>query len=391
MKGLYVLLGLIFVCRFPAGAQIITSIAANESGADISWPTGIAVDHSGQVYFSDVAARMIRKINSAGVISTYAGTPSGTYSGYITGDGGPATAANLDGPFEIAFDAAGDLYIGNLGYTVRKINTAGIITTVAGRYDTCSLCPTGIGGPATAAYLDSPSAVGTDRQGNFYTSDRRKQIYRIDTSGIITSICGTGISGYNGDGGPATDAQIVYADKMTCDDAGNLYFCDQYRVRKIDASGIITTIAGDSVVGIYNGDGIPATDAQLYPWGLSLDRLGNIFVADWGNSRIRKISPDGLISTIAGFSDYGSYSGHNGDGIQATSALLDFPYDVCVDVAENIYIADAANYRIRKVSGIAGDTAVCVGGTLSLRDIAPGGVWSSSNSNASVNAAGAVK
>ena len=398
MRWFIVFIGIFFTNAYVANAQIITTIAGNgivgyccdggpATAGQFQYPIGITKNHSGHDIFVVDEVGQIRKIDSVGIITSIAGSH---YSGAIhDGDGGSATASGLESPFKLAFDNSGNLFISQAAYTVRKINTLGIINCAAGRYDTCSACGVIDGEPATTAYLHDPATIATDDQGNLYISDERAKIYKVDTSGIITTFAGTGVGGFSGDGGPATDAEAG-AISMVFDGVGNMFFSDEIHVRKIDAAGIISTIAGTGTSTFLSGEGGPATAAGLSALGISLDRLGNVFIADYYNSRIRKISPDGIITTVAGTGyQWGDYQydgdGYNGDGIQATDAELNFPTDVYVDVAENIFIVDNQNYRIRKVNGISGDTAVCVGATLTLTDIAPGGVWSSSNSNATVS------
>jgi sugar lactone lactonase YvrE len=266
------------------------------------------------------------------------------------GDGGPATNAGLCGPTDVALDAEGNMYISDTGEycsgpggrTVRKVDPDGTITTVAG---TGEYGFSGDGGPATKARLDFPNAVAVDREGNLYISDGLNyRIRKVDKSGIITTFAGTGEEVYSGDGGPATSAKLTEPDQMTFDDRGNLYFVDYTSVRKIDPSGTITTVAGTGQEG-FSGDGGPATEAKFEANALALDRKGNMYIADTENNRIRKVDRDGIIHTVAG----AGKEGYSGDGGPATEAALNLPTGIAVDGEGNLFIACHHNSRIRKV------------------------------------------
>ncbi len=277
---------------------IITTIAgtgvAGYSGdgglataAQLRYPVGIAVDADNNIYVSDVQNARIRKITPAGIISTYAGNGTGGYSG----DGGPATAAQLSGPGYICFDAGGSLYIPeNNNNTVRRVDPSGIITTIAG---TGEAGFGGDGGPATAAKLKSPYGVLVDKYGVVYISDySNNRIRRIDRYDTISTIAGTGDIGYNGDGIMASAAQVFMPLCIVADNAGNIYFGDTYnkRVRKIDTSGKISTVAGTGALG-YSGDGGPATAARFNTiTGLTFDASGNLYIADRGSESVRKVT-----------------------------------------------------------------------------------------------------
>ena len=222
----------------------------------------------------------------------------------------------------------------------------GIITTVAG---TGTLGYTGDGIAATGSELSNPVAVATDRSGNFYISDQTNhRIRMVNTSGVITTIAGNGTAGYSGDGLAATNAEMHSAVGLIVDSAGNVYFVDEVSmvVRKINTSGIISTVAGNGTMG-YSGDGTAASAAQLHsPTDVTMDAAGNLFIADAGNNCVRKVNTAGIISTVAG----NGSSGFSADGTLATNAVFNSMGSVAVDVAGNIYIADGANPRIRKVN-----------------------------------------
>src|SRR5215216_4951934 len=266
------------------------------------------------------------------------------------GDGGPAKSAGLCGPTDVAIDAEGNMYIADTGVycigpggdTVRKVDPHGTITTVAG---TGEAGFSGDGGPATKARLDFPSAVAVDREGNLYIADGLNyRIRKVDQDGIITTFAGTGEAGHSGDGGPATSAKLTEPDQMTFDARGNLYFVDYTSVRKIDPSGTITTVAGTGRFG-FSGDGGPAIQARFEANALALDREGNMYIADTENNRIRKVDKEGIIHTIAGTGK----EGYSGDGGPATEAALNLPTGIALDGEGNLFIACHHNSRVRKV------------------------------------------
>src|SRR5215217_9327185 len=266
------------------------------------------------------------------------------------GDGGPATEAGLCGPTDVALDAEGNMYISDTGEycsgpggdTVRKVDPHGTITTVAG---TGEAGFSGDGGPATKARLDFPSAVAVDREGNLYIADGSNyRIRKVDEGGIITTFAGTGKARHSGDGGPATSAQLREPDQMTFDAKGNLYLADYTSVRKIDPSGTITTVAGTGRFG-FSGDGGPATEAKLTASDVALDDKGNLYISDTEHHRIRKVDRDGIIHTVAGTGK----EGYSGDGGPATKAALALPTGIAVDGEGNLFIACHHNSRVRKV------------------------------------------
>lgn len=281
-------------------------------------------------------------------IATIAGT---TVAGF-SGDNGPATAAQLYGPLGIAVDSAGNIYFADrFNDRVRKINTTGIITTIAG---------TGTGGyngddiAATTAQLNDPFGVAVDNAGNVYVADHSNhRVRRISNTGIITTVAGTGTAGYNGDDIAATTAQLNEPRGVAVDKFGHLFIADQAnnRVRQVTLStGIISTIAGNGTQG-FSGDGGPATAAMLNgPYAMAADTFHNLYICDVDNQRVRKINWAGTITTVAG-TGVGSY---NADGIPATNAQLNEPIGIAVNAGGELFIADAWNERIRKVdlSGI---------------------------------------
>jgi sugar lactone lactonase YvrE len=266
------------------------------------------------------------------------------------GDGGPATEAGFCGPNDVAFDTAGNIYIsdggiycgGPGGHTVRKVNPDGTITTVAGTREAGF---SGDGGPATKAQLNVPIAVAVDQKGNLYITDESNyRIRKVDKDGIITTFAGTGEGGYSGDGGPATSAKLIDPGGLAFDAKGKLYIADYKSIRKIDPSGTITTVAGTGQAG-FSGDGGPATEAKLTAYDVALDGQGNIYISDTENNRVRKVDRDGIITTVAG----SGKRGYSGDGGPATEAALRDPVGIAVDGEGNVFFTDHHNSVVRKV------------------------------------------
>jgi len=359
----------------PAGT--ITTLAGNgqfkyggdgglAAAASLNEPGGVALDAAGNLYTADSFNSRIRKVTPGGTIATVAGNGQSGYSG----DGGPATAASLTYPSGVAVDAAGNLYIGDMwNGRIRKVTPAGTITTVAGSWRAGY---SGDGGPATAASLNGPQGVAVDAAGNLYIADGDNwRIRKVTPGGTIATVAGSGHQGYSGDGGPATAASLSYPSGVAVDAAGNLYIADRLnnRIRKVTPSGTIATVAGNGQSG-YSGDGGPATAASLsYPSGVAVDAAGNLYIADPGNSRIRKVTPAGTITTVVGRWQ----AGYSGDGGPATAASLYWPEGVAVDAAGNLYIADTVNGRIRKVLAAppafgAAPTALAFSATAGIAD-----------------------
>jgi len=351
-KYLVFLLYLIFnsFIGVPVHAQIITTIAGSDSfyigdggpatDALLFNPYSVAVDGSGNFYIADRDNNRIRKVNAAGIITTIAGTGDPGY----TGDNSAATAAKINYPMGVAVDNSGNVFFTDRNNNcIRKINSVGIINTIAG---TGAMGNSGDGGPATLAQMNAPVGICLDRSGNVYVCDAYNSRIRIvDTYGIITTIAGSSTSGFSGDGGMATNAQINEPYCVTIDKIGNLYFTDNWnrRIRKINTSGTISTIAGTGTLG-FSGDGSPATSAEFnFPAGIAVDNLGNVYVCDAGNERIREINTSGIISTIAG----NGIVGFEGDGSLAVSSELYGSTGVTLDSNGYIYIADLGNNRIR--------------------------------------------
>ena len=345
----------------PAGT--ITTVAGG-AGSDVPYGV-VAVDPSGNLYIAN--DDQILRVSEAGIVTTLSGSGSCCYSG----DGGPATNARLSYLFGLALDGSGNVYIADTGDgLVHKVSAAGIISTVAGGGSSYP----GDGGPATSTQLGGPSGVAVDAGGNLYFADYcDNRVRKVSAAGIITTVAGNGSPGYSGDGGPATSAQLNNPNGVAVDASGNLYIADtgNNRIRKVSAAGIITAVAGDGSYG-YSGDGGPATSAQLNgPFGAAVDASGNLYIADTGNGRVRRVSTAGIITTVAGTARTGFCCDYSGDGGPATSANLDLPHGVAVDASGNLYIADSYNQRVRKVSAAGIIMTVAGGGSSDPGDGGP--------------------
>ena len=312
-------------------------------------------DAVGNLYIADNGNHRIRRVDTRGTITTVAGTGARGYGG----DGGPALQARLASPTDVAVDAAGNLYIADSrNHRIRRVDTRGIITTVAG---TVVGAYSGDGGLAVQAHLRSPTGVTVDAAGNLYIADSRNhRIRRVDRSGTITTVAGTGEEGGSGDGGPAVQAHLRSPTGVTVDAAGNLYISDtgNHRIRRVDTRGSLTTVAGTGARG-YSGDGRPATSAYLsVPTAVTVDTSGNLYIADSDNECIRRVDTRGRITTVAGT----GARGYSGDGGSAIGASLDSPKGVAVDGTGNLYIADSNNDRIRRVDATGGIVTIAGGG-----------------------------
>ena len=316
-------------------------------------PTGIAVDRSGNLYIADWGNNRIRMVTASnGIISTIAGSSTIGYSG----DGGPAAQATFKDINGLAVDSSGNLYIADSGNcAIRKISTGGIIRTVAGGQ--CGFA--GDNGPATKAEIGGPNGVAVDAAGNMYIADPANQRIRyVNTSGIITTIAGTGTAGFSGDGSSATAATFSDPAAVAVDASGALYVADidNGRVRRFVVGGNIATFAGTAT---SVGDGGPSTQARLdSPNSAAVDSSGNLYIADIAANRVRKVTPSGTITTLAG----NGQSGYGGDNGLSSSAILAMPYSVAVDSAGNVYIADSDNGRIRRVNATTGIITTFAGG-----------------------------
>lgn len=347
------------LCAAPAGASSgdIATVAGDgtagyggdtgpATAAQLDHPSGVAVDAGGAVFVADYANNRVRRVGTDGIITTVAGTGTAGFSG----DGGVATAAELNGPIDVAVDRDGNLYVADAwNNRVRRISPGGTITTFAGNG---SGTFTGDGGPATSAALNFPSGIAVDPVGFVYVADSwNSRVRRVElSSGTITTVAGGGLAGL-GDGGPATAAQLDSPTDVAVAPDGSFVIADAWtnRIRRVDLGGAITTVAGSGVEGA-GGDGGPATSAQLFsPNGVVVDPSGQLFIADTDNGRVRKVDTTGTISTVAGTGVFG----YNADGIPATSAHLWAPIGLAVDASGNLLVGDNGNSRVRMVETAA--------------------------------------
>ncbi len=382
-RYLYFLLCIVLIgAAFPGRSQIITTFAGNGTAgytgdggpaflATLDTPTALAIDKHGNIYINDQINYCVRKVSPSGVITTVAG--NGLHGN--AGENVVATTAPLGTNWGVAVDTAGNIYITDQdNHKVRKVNTAGYMTTYAGTGVPGS---TGDGGQATNATLYRPIGIAVDLAGNVYVGDADTFLVRkITPSGIISTVAGNGLQGFIGDGGPATDARLsngIFG--LATDASGNLYICDgnNNRIRRVTPSGVINTVAGNGAPPGFGGDGGQATAATLNK-PLSVFVANNVlYFSDCDNNRVRKVLKNGEIRTIAGTGT----PGYNGDNIPATNARLNGPIGIVVDTAENIYFSDHHNSRVRRINNILSfiygdDEAITIcqdAGPVSLNDI----------------------
>lgn len=355
MKLTKLVLWLVFLsATMSAQEPIITTIAGNgtfgaagnggpATAASLKGPVVLAVDNDGTVYVD--CQPLVRRISPSGIITVFAGTDTPGYAG----DGNPATDARIGTISGLASNGDGVLFIADRYFhAIRKVHPSGTITSCAGNG---SGTYSGDGGPAISAGIPRPCGLAMGAAGELYIADTgSRRIRKVDPVGNITTVAGAGTPGYSGDGGAATSAEIQNSQYIATDNVGNIYLsdCANHVVRKVSASGIITTVAGNGVAG-YSGDGGAATDAQLnYPSGMAVDADGNLYIADRLNSRIRKVSAGGIISTFSGV----GVPGYEGDGGPASAAKLNEPMGLAFDGAGNLYVADRKNFVVRKISGV---------------------------------------
>ena len=334
------------------GTNLLNGTITTVMGGDAD---GLAMDATGNLLIVNQNAHRIFKVDTNGIITTVAGNGTDGFSG----DGGAATNAELSDPEDVAVDKTGNLFIADMGNErIRKVGTNGIITTVAGNGTNGF---SGDGGAATNAEFYRPYGIAVDNIGNLFIADlENSRIRKVDTNGIITTIAGGGTN-YPGDGGLATNAAIG-AGKVAVDATGNLFIAGS-TTYKVETNGIITTVAGGGTN--YPGDGGAATNAELGGIeGIAVDANGNIFIADVGNNVICEVGTNGIIMTVAG----NGTPGYTGDGGAATSAELNYPMGLAVDVNGNLFIGDVGNNVIRELF----DPGFIIGPTLTLNNVGLG-------------------
>lgn len=332
--------------------------------ANLAYPQGLAVDSAGNTYIAAYNQFRIFKVDPAGQLTVFAGT-GGSPISLVGLEGRPAIGSHFGRPSGVALDTAGNVFIADFGFSsILRVDAAtGVMTRVAGSGCSSLL---GEGGLAIYSCIGDPSAVAVDRNGNLFISDQANhRIRRVDAAtGILTTVAGSsnrdwGIpGGFGGDGGLATNASLSAPFGVAIDAAGNLLIADTVngRIRRVDAvTGMITTIAGTGPAPYgqpsFGGDDGPATSGRFdFPIAVALDGSGNILVSDFRNNRVRRIDPSGILSTFAG-NGQGTFAG---DGDLATKASLYYPWRIALDRADNLFIADLANFRVRRVDALSG-------------------------------------
>jgi uncharacterized protein (TIGR03437 family) len=311
----------------------------------------VTTDPSGNVYVFDYFSNRVRRVSPTGILQSYAGDGKEGFAG----DGDNAAVARFSGVAGLGTDSSNNLYVADANNErIRLVTSAGIVSTIAGRVHF-----SGDGGPASAAILHRPAGVVQAADGSIYFTDRvNHRIRKIASNGTISTIAGTGDPGFGGDGSPAAQASLYFPDSLTIDSAGNLLFVDQNqrRVRKITPAGIITTVAGNGDLA-YSVDGSGALFSGFaYITGIAADAGGNIYLSEGAANRVKKVTAAGGLITYAGASNNGrpSGSGFGGDGQAATQAVLADPGALALDAAGNLYISDILNYRIRRVEALSG-------------------------------------
>jgi hypothetical protein len=336
------------VSTLAGAAGIRGSTDGAGAAARFGVPRGVAVDSQGNVFVADGRDGTIRKITGAGLVSTLAGTPA-----VIGAADGTGTAASFDSPGGVAADKPGNIYVADShNHTIRKITPAGIVTTLAGNAGV-SGSTDGIG---ETARFNSPAGVATDRAGNLYVADAHNHtIRKITPAGMVSTLAGN--AGRHGrTDGPAAAARFTYPGGVATDTVGNIYVADtsNHAIRKITPAGVVTTLAGTAGVD-GSGDGIGAAARFSFPNAIAIDSAGNLYVSEWGNATIRKITAAGVVSTLAGTPD----TRGSADGMRAAARFAS-PTGVAIDSDGNVYVADNFNYTIRKITP-AGEVSTVVG------------------------------
>ena len=326
---------------------------------EISLVDGITLDKKGNMFIAMREHNIISRIDTKGMMTRYAGSGKSGFSG----DGGQATNASFRVPAGLAFDLEGNLYIADReNHRVRKVDTKGYISTFAGIGEAGF---SGDEGPAVKARLNLPSGVVVDKKGNLYISDRSNDRIRVvDKKGVIRTYAGSGVAGFQGDAGPALKAQLDKPFGIALDETENLYIADRNnnRVRKVSPDGIITTVAGDGGF-FFMGDNGPAYRASVAaPTGVALDSKGNLYIADRNNNRVRVVDRTGMIRTVVGTGQ----QDYNGDSEMARETNLYLPFGLTVDSNDNLLVIDRSHYRIRRIDPKSGQVETVAGNGIKL-------------------------
>jgi hypothetical protein len=309
-------------------------------GASLNTPLSVAVDSNGNVYIADTNNHRLRRVSPAGIITTYAGNGRASFGG----DNGPAASAGLFGPMQLAVDAQGGVSFYDSGsQRIRLVAPNGIIRTTVGNGQRGF---SGDGGPATQASLGFVRGLAIHPDGSLLIADSTNNRLRRVASGVINTVAGTGVAGFGGDGGPATAAMMRSPSAIAIHPGGGIFFVDgaNQRIRRFTLGGTIATVAGIGVAA-FAGDGSPPLQASFFlPSGMAIDAAFTIYLADSGNSRVRRLTP-AVVNTVAGNGRYRAPS----DGVPATSTFLNQPRGVAVDPNGNVYIADGGNSVVDRV------------------------------------------
>jgi serine/threonine-protein kinase len=321
---------------------VVTTLAGNGAqgnvdgtgmAATFNYPIGIAVDASGNLYVGDQFNEKVRQITPAGVVTTLAG------NGNVGSADGAGNSATFYYPTGVTVDALGNIFVTDLGgNTIREVTPAGVVTTVAGTGGTGSL-----NGPAASATFSEPTGVAVDASGNLYVTDAsNNKIRQISSGGTVSTFAGSGAMGSTD--GTGTAASFYYPYGIAIDGSGNLYVADarNNKIRKITQAGVVTTFAGSGSPGAADGTGTAAT--FNYPSGLAIDTAGNLYVADNSNNEIRMITPSGVVTTVAGSTRSGDTDG------TGAAAVFEYPYGIAIDKSGNIYVSDQGNDKVRKIT-----------------------------------------
>ncbi len=326
-----------------AGSGTTGSDNGTGTAASFGMMGGVAVDSSGNVYVADTFNFLIRKITPAGVVTTFAG------SGVTGSADGTGTAASFTAPFGIAVDSSGNVYVADtFSNLIRKITPAGVVTTFAGGGGSGAVGSGADDGTGTAASFNAPFGIAVDSSGNVYVADSMNNLIRkITPAGVVTTLAGGGGSGAVGSGaddGTGTAASFSSPYGIALDSSDNVYVADSVNnlIRKITPAGVVTTLAGSGGFGADNGTGAAASFDT--PTSIAVDSSGNVYVADMMNDLIRKITPDGVVTTLAGSSTFGDT-----DGI-GTAASFNIPYGIAADSSGNLYVSDLDNFLVRKIT-----------------------------------------
>jgi NHL repeat len=325
-----------------AGSGTFGFVNGNATAAQFSYPVGVAIDTSGTLYVADIFNDVVRRVTTGGVVSTFAG------SGISGWADGPAATAQFNSPSGVAVDAAGNVFVADLNnHRIRKITSSGVVSTLAGTGNQGF-----VNGPGAVAEFDNPYGLAVDASGNVYVAETANHaIRKITPAGVVSTLAGSGTSGSADGIGPA--ASFYGPSSVAVTSTGDVFVADRmnHLIRKVTPSGVVTTFAGTGLPG--SADGLGSVASFWAPTGVGVDAAGNVVVADENGNKIRAITPSGVVSTVAGTGSAGSADG------PSTAASFFAPYGVAVDPAGNIFVGDAFNSKVRRIEApVAGVSMV---------------------------------